>query len=93
MGCCGQGKRLVTAAGAVGRVIVAAMDGRPVRARPDTIKSRTPICQACPHYEPWEKNPVFHRCKVCGCWLDGKYFAKINLATESCPEDKWRVEV
>ena len=36
--------------------------------------------------------PVFHRCSACGCWLDGKYFSKWSLATESCPLGKWGAE-
>lgn len=89
MGCCGQVKTAITAAGAVKRVVVAAMDGRPVRAGHVTIKERTQICKACPDYIAWERNPLFHKCGICGCWLDGKYLSKLNLATERCPAGKW----
>lgn len=43
---------------------------------------RTETCKACPN---WEDNAIGGRCLKCGCSTQ----AKLRLAHEKCPEDKW----
>jgi len=82
----------VTASGAAARVVSAFVQSKPVKAKPETIAARREICLACEFCKTWEKDSAYHRCTKCGCWLDGKYFAKMNLATEQCPINKWGTE-
>lgn len=65
-------------AGAVGRAIAAAVTGSPVRATPEMVSQRRTICAGCVEL-------VADRCRLCGCFFQ----AKIELATEKCPIDKW----
>ena len=71
------------AAGAVGRVVSAAVRGEPVLASPELKATRLSVCQGgCDYYDLGQV-----RCKAagCGCFLE----AKTGLATERCPLGKW----
>ncbi len=69
-------------AGAVGRVVKAAVTGEPIRVSPEEHEKRHGVCMACDQL-------VNNRCKLCGC----RFLTKIELATERCPIGKWeRVE-
>ncbi len=65
-------------ASAVVRAAGAAVHHQPVFVTRDQHAARDAACQACPSL-------VDGRCVECGCG----YAAKILLATEDCPLDKW----
>lgn len=50
----------------------------------EEIEKRRQICITCPFWDSMALNAT-GRCKKCGC----STWAKIKLATESCPEKKW----
>lgn len=52
-----------------------------------TIEARRAACNAC---EFWDHSALrgTGKCKVCGC----STWAKIRMATESCPNGKWGAE-
>jgi hypothetical protein len=78
------------AAKAAGRISVAVATQSPVNANPETMAARLEACGLCPECIMFEKpGKTYHRCAKCGCWLDGKFFAKASLATETCPLGKW----
>jgi hypothetical protein len=78
------------AAKAAGRVITAMAAGSPMMAKDDVIARRLAACLECPECVPFQKPAMtYHRCSKCGCWLDGKYFSKASVATETCPLGKW----
>jgi hypothetical protein len=79
----------VNAAGAVGRVVSAVASGASLKCSDDETERRLAICRFCTFAVPHEKKTQYLRCSKCGCWLNGKYFAKAALATERCPENKW----
>ena len=54
------------------------------RASDATVAARTAICEAC---DQWQKLPVGHRCKACGCTG-----LKLLVASESCPLGKWAAQ-
>ena len=95
--------QLRTATTAIYRAAGAVLHGEAVQAKPETIAQREAICfgsqpatfnlqpaTACRECIPVIKgDKTYHRCSQCGCWLDGKFFAKLKLATESCPLGKW----
>lgn len=74
------------------RVARSAVAGKAVAATPETVEARRVICMACEFMKTWEKDERFHRCGKCGCWLDGKYLAKLRVATERCPVGKWEAQ-
>lgn len=84
------------AAAAAGRGLVAFVRGQDVLVAAGTFHARMAQCLTCPKCLPHPTKPEFHRCELCGCWLDAKYKlkAKAWLATESCPlpEPKWRAQ-
>lgn len=102
----GVATQMRNAAGAVFRVAGAALQGEAVKAKPETIEARRAIClgsqpstinsqpvPACDKCVTIAKGGRdYHRCSDCGCWLDGKYFAKWELATEFCKLGKWGAE-
>ena len=51
---------------------------------PDELASRMEICKACPEWDA-EAFAGTGRCKKCGCSTQ----AKLRMATEKCPIDKW----
>jgi hypothetical protein len=53
-------------------------------ATPEQLQQRLDICKLCPE---WDGNALAGsgRCNVCGCSTQ----AKLRLATEKCPIDKW----
>jgi hypothetical protein len=50
----------------------------------EETEKRRQICISCPFWDSLALNST-GRCKKCGC----STWAKIKLATESCPEKKW----
>lgn len=48
----------------------------------EVFEQRMGICNTC---EFWEQNAIGGRCLKCGCATQ----AKLRLAHEKCPEDKW----
>jgi hypothetical protein len=50
----------------------------------EVVEKRRQICILCPFWDSMALNST-GRCKKCGC----STWAKIKLATESCPEKKW----
>lgn len=96
MGCCNQNatpaRVLMNAVTAGGRVARSAVLGKRIKAEPETIEARRALCLACEFCKPWEKDSSFHKCTKCGCWLDGKYFSKLAIATERCPVGKWEAQ-
>lgn len=66
-------------AGAIGRVVVAAAKGEPIRVPPATYHARLAICRACPFNG---ERPAGVRCMKCGCGG-----LKLELATEQCRDD------
>lgn len=75
---------------AVVRVGSAAMSGESVLVSQAVYDARMVVCSACPKVMPIHKHgQTWHRCTLCGCWLDGKHVAKARLATETCPESRW----
>ena len=80
----------VSAADAGVRLFKAAVTGEQIVAGADTVTDRMAVCRECDMVKLTVKdNQTFHRCSLCGCWLDGKHLAKARLATESCPLGKW----
>lgn len=57
--------------------------GFKIASKEETEKRRR-ICIVCPFWDAMALNAT-GRCKKCGC----STWAKIKLATESCPEKKW----
>jgi len=55
------------------------------RATPqETLAAREEICRACPEWDAAALNGT-GRCRQCGC----STWAKLRMATESCPLAKW----
>jgi hypothetical protein len=79
----------LNAAGAVGRVVEAFVSGKEIRVGPEVFQNRISACMACEHHRADKKDNSFIRCTKCGCWLNGKHFAKASLTTENCPVGKW----
>jgi hypothetical protein len=63
---------------AAGRVVTALATGEQVRVSPEDRDKRLATCSACPEL-------IDGKCRLCGCYFK----AKIELATERCPIDKW----
>lgn len=79
-------KLATNASKAAGRVVVGMVRGKVIV--PDGVfKYRMDKCKSCEACVPHPKG--YHRCAKCGCWLDGVYFSKAKLATESCPLGQW----
>lgn len=57
--------------------------GVPV-ATPDQYEIRRRVCVSCEHWDSQALRGT-GRCKLCGC----STWAKLRLATEKCPVDKW----
>ena len=74
---------------AAGRVFSAVISGDGVKCSEEETKRRMAICQFCTEAIPHATKPHYLRCSQCGCWLNGKFFAKASLATEACPLGKW----
>jgi len=79
-------KKVQNAAGAAGRVVKAAAQGKAVRVSEEEQNKRLAICKTnqCGQYDS-----VKNVCKICGCLL--KF--KTMLATEKCPKGFWGAEV
>jgi len=73
---------------AAGRIIVATVQGKPVLVASAVFAARLAICRECPKVHV-HSDGVSLRCNACGCWLNGKHFAKASLATETCPLNRW----
>jgi hypothetical protein len=98
MGCCdkklpGMVRMAGNAVRAVGRVARAVVRGDKVRVSSEVAAERLRVCVDCDESTEvvGKSGAVYHRCtnKACGCWLDGKGYAKTMLATETCPLKKW----
>ena len=76
------------AAGAVQRVVVAAVSGEAVKASSEQVAARKAACLPCEHLMT-DGDDVHFRCRKCGCWLAGKSFSKWSFATERCPIGRW----
>lgn len=74
------GRQLRTAAAAAGRFI---RHGAPTTP-PDILAAREATCRACPEWDAAALNGT-GRCRKCGC----STWAKLRMATESCPLGKW----
>lgn len=48
----------------------------------EVLKERRAICRRCPH---WVRRSLVPKCAVCGC-----AGLKLWLATEGCPEGRWK---
>lgn len=53
---------------------------------PEILAAREATCRACPEWDAAALNAT-GRCRKCGC----STWAKIRMATESCPLGKWKV--
>ena len=85
-------RQAVNAATAGLRIADALMHGEQVKAAQETIDARRAMCLSCEKCftsDPHENGKTYHRCQICGCWLDGEVFAKLTLTTETCPLGKW----
>jgi len=51
---------------------------------PETLATREEICRACPEWDAAALNAT-GRCRECGC----STWAKLRMASESCPIGKW----
>lgn len=63
--------------------------GKPVRSDDEVKRIISEYCEPCKHY-----NPIWHQCKLCGCFCRKQGNAKFNkpkMLTERCPLDppKW----
>ena len=80
---------------AMGRVSVAVVESKPVYVSDEVSSHRLSACLQCESCVavPSKKTQgkTYHRCRECGCWLDGRFQHKARLATESCPQKKWEV--
>jgi hypothetical protein len=86
----GAFRQVANASQAAFRVVSAVANQEAVKATPETIEARLRSCSDCPECVEKPKNDrMYHRCAKCGCWLDGKFFAKAALITETCPLGKW----
>lgn len=74
----------VNAGKAAGRVMVAAINQKPVLVTMEVQAAREAICGACEHN-------LKGRCKLCGCSTCGRILNKIRLSTETCPAGRWPV--
>ena len=74
-------KQLRTAAIAAGRFI---RHGAPTTP-PEILAAREDTCRACPEWDAAALNGT-GRCRKCGC----STWAKLRMATESCPLGKWK---
>ena len=72
-------RQAASLAGAVGRVVIAAARGEPIRVPADVLASRRATCAGCEHHDH-----ATDRCRMCGC--SG---LKLELATETCPIGLW----
>ena len=80
-------EKIVNASMAAYRIMSAVVHNQPITV-PETVKAaRLAVCLACEHCQP---SGNAHRCKLCGCWLDGETLCKTCLTTEICPLNKWR---
>lgn len=64
--------------------------GKPVRT-PEEMQVCLDICKTCEYYD--KRIGVFGFCAVCGCNVSAVKVGQLNkirMATESCPEKKWR---
>jgi hypothetical protein len=52
---------------------------------PDILAAREATCRACPEWDAAALN-ASGRCRKCGC----STWAKLRMATESCPLGKWK---
>lgn len=73
---------------AAGRVLSAAVSGSGVKVSQQESERRLAICKFCTEAVQ-HKDTEYLRCSKCGCWLNGKFFAKASLKTEDCPLGKW----
>jgi len=85
---CNCGQRIVNATSAAVRVVTAVVASKQVKVDSATKAARLAICLACPEMEA-SADKTAHKCKACGCWLDGNALCKACLATENCPKDLW----
>jgi hypothetical protein len=74
-------KPLFTFSRALARVCWALVTFQPVFVSPKVATERLATCIECEHFDA-----VDRKCSVCKCYVD----AKTLLATESCPEKRWR---
>ena len=54
-------------------------------APPEILATREATCRACPEWDAAALNNT-GRCRKCGC----STWAKLRMATESCPIGKWK---
>lgn len=74
-------QQAANAAGALGRVVAAAVAGKPLtRTEEERNAIQATHCAPCKHYDGARK-----RCTLCGCWVRWK----TRLATEHCPIGLW----
>ena len=73
-------QQAVNAVQAVGRVVKAAVKRDPITVSEAVYQARLEICTQCDKLDGQQ-----FRCRQCGCYTK----AKLRLATESCPLDKW----
>jgi hypothetical protein len=52
---------------------------------PEALATREATCRACPEWDAAALNAT-GRCRKCGC----STWAKLRMATESCPLGKWK---
>lgn len=72
-----EAKNIISSAKRVAQNI---SSGQQVLATNEEYNRRNNICQTCPLYDLKQ-----NRCSKCGCYLK----AKLRLATEHCPLNKW----
>lgn len=69
-------------AAAVGKAVVAMVNGKPVLSYAQMKRTRVAICKQCPTNKYRADDS---RCSACGCYV----VAKASLATETCPDGHW----
>jgi hypothetical protein len=78
------GSTMLTAGGAVGRVVGAIVRHEPVLASDAEQDRRMAICRACDRFETTVAGP---RCRACSCFLNLK--TRLETETGECPLQKW----
>ena len=94
MGCCADKlpSKLEMAANAIaagGRALRSLVRGDKLRVSERRFAQRMERCVTCIEATPHAQKPQYFRCGKCGCWLNGKVFAKARLASEKCPLGRW----
>ena len=91
MGCCKQApsirQQAVTASKALGRVVAAVLDGKPIFIPEEQAQLRLAACAQCDQCRTFPNG--FMQCLQCGCGLNGKARRKAYMSTEKCPLGKW----